>query len=98
MRETIQSEAETALWNRLGDEKFVGYKFLRREPVAGHVYDFVCHECRQIIEIDGDPSTADATRDRRLNEEGYAVLRFRPGDVLDDLKGVLLSIEMSLLK
>ena len=98
MHEPNQSESETVLWNRLGDEKFVGYKFLRQEPIAGYVYDFVCHECRQVIEIDSDHSAADATRDRRLNEEGYTVLRFRPNDVLDDLKGVLFSIEMSLLK
>jgi len=98
MRETSQSEAETVLWKRLGDEKFVGCKFLRQEPIAGYVYDFVCHECRQVIEITRDHSAADTTRDRGLNEAGYSVLRFRPNDVLDDFKGVLYSIEMSLLK
>ena len=98
MRETSQSEAETVLWKRLGDEKFVGYKFLRQEPIAGYVYDFVYHECRQVIEITSDHSAADATRDQGLNEAGYSVLRFRPSDVLDDFKRVLFSIEMSLLK
>jgi very-short-patch-repair endonuclease len=42
-------------------------------------------------------SAADATRDQRLNADGYRVLRFWNNDVLANLEGVLTVIQSELL-
>jgi very-short-patch-repair endonuclease len=60
--------------------------------MSGHICDFVCRERFLIVEVDGgqhNESAADVVRDRRLNEEGYTVLRFWNNDVLGNLEGVL---------
>jgi very-short-patch-repair endonuclease len=82
-------------------DKFNGHKFVRQEPIAGYVCDFVCRESRLVVEVDGgqhSESAADAIRDRRLVEEGYMVLRFWNNDVLGNIEGVLVTIQAELLK
>ena len=52
-----------------------------------------------VIEVDGgqhNESTADAIRDRHLNEQGYRVLRFWNNDVLGNNAGVLEVIQAAL--
>jgi very-short-patch-repair endonuclease len=52
-----------------------------------------------VIEVDGGQhaeSAADAVRDARLVAEGYRVLRFWNNDVLGNLEGVLLTIQLEL--
>jgi very-short-patch-repair endonuclease len=60
--------------------------------------DLIWHEPRCVIEIDGpdhlDPTkyAADRVRDRILQLEGFAVLRFTNQEVLDDAERVALQI------
>jgi very-short-patch-repair endonuclease len=94
-----QTDAETVLWNRIRNRQIDGYKFVRQEPIAGYICDFVCRESLLIIEVDGgqhSESTSDAIRDRRLAEDGYRVLRFWNNDVLGNLEGVLATIQTEL--
>jgi very-short-patch-repair endonuclease len=94
-----QTDAETVLWNRIRNRQIDGYKFVRQEPIAGYICDFVCRESLLIIEVDGgqhSESTSDAIRDRRLAEDGYRVLRFWNYDVLGNLEGVLATIQTEL--
>ena len=94
-----QTDAETALWNRIRNRQIDGHKFVRQEPTAGYVCDFVCRERRLIVEVDGgqhSESAADVLRDKRLQEEGYRVLRFWNNDVLGNLEGVLTTIQAEL--
>ena len=94
-----QPDAETVLWNRIRNRQIDGYKFVRQEPIAGYICDFVCRESLLIIEVDGgqhNESTSDAIRDRRLAEDGYRVLRFWNNDVLGNLEGVLATIQTEL--
>jgi very-short-patch-repair endonuclease len=96
-----QTDAETALWNRIRNRQIDGYKFMRQEPISGYVCDFVCRERLLIIEVDGgqhDGSAADVVRDRRLTDEGFRVLRFWNNDVLGNLEGVLTAIQSELTK
>jgi len=96
-----QTDAESVLWNRIRNRKIDGHKFVRQEPIAGYVCDFVCREQRLVIEVDGgqhSESAADVARDRRLVEEGYRVLRFWNNDVLGNTEGVLITIQAELLK
>ena len=96
-----QTEAETVLWNRIRNRQIDGNKFVRQEPIAGYVCDFVCRERRLVIEVDGgqhNGSAADVVRDRRLGEGGYRVLRFWNNDVLGNIEGVLTIIQAQLSK
>jgi len=94
-----QTDAETALWNRIRNRQIDGHKFVRQQPIGGYVCDFVCRERFLVIEVDGgqhNESAADAIRDRRLAEEGYRVLRFWNNEVLGNLEGVLATIQTEL--
>jgi very-short-patch-repair endonuclease len=94
-----QTDAETVLWNRIGNRQIDGHKFVRQEPIGGYVCDFVCSERLLIVEVDGgqhSESTSDLIRDRRLAEDSYKVVRFWNNDALGNLEGVLLAIQSAL--
>ncbi len=94
-----QTDAETVLWNRIRNRRIDGNKFVRQEPIAGYICDFVCREKRVVVEVDGgqhNESAADATRDELLREKGYKILRFWNNDVLGNIEGVLLTIQTEL--
>jgi very-short-patch-repair endonuclease len=94
-----QTDAETALWNRIRNRQIDGHKFVRQMPIENYICDFVCRERLLIIEVDGgqhNESVADAIRDRRLNEAGYRVLRFWNNDVLGNIDGVLEVLQSTL--
>ena len=96
---TNQTDAETALWNRIRNRQIGSHKFVRQEPINEYICDFVCREKRLVIEVDGgqhNESAQDAVRDRRLIEEGYKVVRFWNNDVLGNIKGVLLVVQQEL--
>ncbi|NPU11261.1 endonuclease domain-containing protein [Bradyrhizobium sp. 83012] len=94
-----QTDAETALWNRIRNRQLQGYKFVRQRPIAEYICDFVCREISLIIEVDGgqhSESAGDVVRDHRLAEEGYRVLRFWNNDVLGNIEGVLTVIQQEM--
>src|SRR5579863_1273125 len=96
-----QTDAEIVLWNRLRNRQIDGHKFVRQEPIAGYICDFVCREKSLVIEVDGgqhSESEDDVARDRRLRDEGYRVLRFWNNEVLGNIEGVLLSERTSLIE
>src|SRR5215472_1974494 len=90
------TEAERRLWQMLRSRQNQGWRFRRQVPIGGFIADFVCHEARLIVEIDGgqhDPSTEEETgRTRFLEGEGYRVLRFWSNEVLDNPEGVRSAI------
>src|SRR6516165_528586 len=90
------TEAEKRLWQTLRSRQTEGYRFRRQVPIGGFIADFVCHQARLIVEIDGgqhDPSSeAETTRTRFLEAEGYRVLRFGNNVVLDNPEGVRAAI------
>ena|SRR5215469_8796967 len=71
---------------------FQGYKFRRQVPIGRSIADFVCHEARLIVEIDGGQqhrsSPLEAERSGFLQNEGYRILRFWNNEVLANLDGV----------
>jgi very-short-patch-repair endonuclease len=94
-----QTDAETVLWNRIRNRQIDGHKFVRQVPLLGYICDFVCREKHLIVEVDGgqhNESVTDATRDRRLTDDGYRVIRFWNNDVLGNIEGVLTTIQVEL--
>ncbi|MBL8573403.1 MAG: endonuclease domain-containing protein [Hyphomicrobiaceae bacterium] len=92
--------AETLLWRYLKAHRNGGLGFRRQVPIGPYIVDFVCHEARLVVELDGesydfeDIAAADLVRERWLLENGYRMLRFSNRDVLSNLEGALLHIRM----
>ena len=86
------------MWEELRANRFFGYAFRRQVPFGRFVADFVCHEAKLIIEVDGpshdtsDGRIHDTARDWFLKSEGYSVLRVRNDEVLEAIEGVLHAI------
>jgi very-short-patch-repair endonuclease len=92
---THQTDAEQKLWQQLRANRFMGLKFKRQKPMGPYIADFVCLECRLIVEVDGSQhllSLSDQARDAWFVGQGYRVLRFWNNQVLQEMDGVLESI------
>ena len=90
---------EILLWQQLR-KRPGGYKFRRQVPIAPYVADFACLSARLIVEVDGGGHDAaqaqayDIGRDASLSSKGFAVLRLRAQDILNDIEGAVRMIEM----
>ncbi|GGB98714.1 hypothetical protein GCM10011494_16490 [Novosphingobium endophyticum] len=94
------TEAERKLWQAISARKLAGVRFNRQFPVGRYICDFVSREYRLAIEIDGGQHALakgyDERRTRFLEAQGYTVIRFWNGEVMDNLDGVLTRIEQTL--
>lgn len=90
------NEPEKCLWFRLNRRQVGGYKFRRQYPVSPYIVDFVCLEKRLIIEVDGESHDINAGKDmvrtKHLEREGFCVMRFLNGEVMENVDGVLMAI------
>jgi very-short-patch-repair endonuclease len=86
------TDAELRVWRMLRLRQIGDYKFRRQVPIGRYIGDFVCHEARLIVEVDGGQhdasSLGEIERTRFLEGEGYRVLRFWNNEVLANLDGV----------
>lgn len=93
------TDAENRLWYVLRNRSLGGWKFLRQFPVGPYIADFVCREAALIVEIDGSQHADNANdfiRTKYLNAEGYGVLRFWNGDVLQNRDAVTWAIQSTI--
>jgi very-short-patch-repair endonuclease len=88
--------AERRVWQILRLHRMEGYKFRRQVPIGRYIADFVCHEARLIVEIDGGQhdrsSSEEGSRTHFLKGQGYRVLRFWNNEVLENPDGVYKTI------
>ncbi|BAI71615.1 crossover junction endodeoxyribonuclease [Azospirillum sp. B510] len=94
------TNVEKIVWQKLRNAQ-LGAKFRRQEPILGFIADFVAHDHRLVIELDGgqhaeERAVHDARRTRMLEQAGFRVLRFWNTDVIDNLDGVLETIRARL--
>ncbi len=88
------TDAELKLWNELRAHRLMGLGFRRQVLIAGYIVDFACSASKLIVEVDGSQhgdergAAADAVRTRRLEQDGWTVLRFWNDDVLRDIDNV----------
>ena len=92
------TEAERKLWWHLRHHvPLAGSHFRRQVQIGPYIADFACHQLKLIIEIDGSQHGSQATKDeartRRLESDGYRVLRFWNNEVLSNIEGVLTEIQ-----
>ncbi|MEX1239499.1 MAG: endonuclease domain-containing protein [Cyclobacteriaceae bacterium] len=89
------TKAELVLWTYLRNRKLDGFKFRRQHPISDFIADFYSHECKLIIEIDGEYHNAveqrqyDEGRSYELKELKIKVIRFTNEEVLKDIDFVL---------
>ena len=86
------TEAERRVWQVSRSRQMQGHKFRRQVPIGRYIADFVCHEARLIVEIDGSQhdrsSRREAERTEFLQNEGYRILRFWNNEIAANLDGV----------
>ena len=91
---------ERQFWNALRSmPSYKDHPFNRQKPLGEYIVDFYCHEYRLIVEIDGDThgtEEAQAKDQRRtafLESNGLRVVRFTNREVLNNIEGVMESLE-----
>ena len=92
------TEAETKIWHTIRAHRLLRASFRRQAPIGPYIVDFVCHQSRLIVEVDGgqhferERLASDVRRDAYLESRGFRVLRFSNLDVLKNRNGVLETI------
>ena len=90
------TDAERWLWYELKAKRFDDKKFRRQAPIGDYIVDFVCHEAKLIIELDGGQHALlideDNARTAWLNSRGFRVLRFWNYQVFEESDEVLGTI------
>ena len=72
---------EARAWVYLRQWRREGLHFRRQAPIGPYFVDFVCHEAKLIIELDGSGHASDRQagydrdRDAWLRQQGYEVIR-----------------------
>jgi very-short-patch-repair endonuclease len=97
----VMTEAELKLWNELRAHRLMGLGFRRQLTIAGYIVDFACPAKKLIVELDGAQhgeaahEIADALRSKRLEQDGWLILRFWNDDILRDIDNVCQHIVTS---
>jgi len=81
------TDAERRMWQIVRSLRPFGMHFRRQAPIGAYIADFVWHEGRLVVEIDGGQHAGtqrlhDARRTAWLESEGYPVIRFWNNEVL----------------
>lgn len=97
------TDAEAALWQCLRSRQ-LGVKFRRQHPIGHYTVDFACEEARLIVELDGGQhndaahQTYDKKRSKHLEQSNWRILRFWNNDVLENMDGVVQTIQDALTR
>ena len=90
------TDAERIIWNELRAHRLNGAGFRRQTPIGPYIVDFICHEAKLVVELDGGQHSeqieADQKRSAFMESHGFRVLRFWNDQVLTDTDGVLEQI------
>ena len=94
------TDSEMRLWSHLRRRQIAGIRFRRQVSIGPYIVDFASHEAKLVIEVDGGQhdrgSAKETARTRRIQQDGFRVLRFWNSEVLGNIEGVVLSIETEL--
>ncbi|MGN6583014.1 MAG: endonuclease domain-containing protein [Rhizobiaceae bacterium] len=98
LRHTM-TDGERKLWSELREfRRWYGIHVRRQAPIGNYVVDFVIHEHRIVMEVDGEHHfrpegvASDRRRDEWLVGQGYKVLRFTTGEIADSFDGCVEEI------
>lgn len=92
LRSETVSKAEKRIWKAILSERKLGVKFLRQRAIDNFIVDFFSSEIGLIIEIDGNShlnkGEYDFYRENKLKSLGFEIVRFKEGDVLNNLNDI----------
>jgi very-short-patch-repair endonuclease len=93
------TEGERKLWSELKQFRgWYGVHVRKQTSIGDYTVDFVIHEHRLIVEVDGehhftpDGLARDARRDAWLESLGYRILRFNTGEISNSFNGCVEEI------
>jgi very-short-patch-repair endonuclease len=92
------TRAERIVWNHLKRRQLSGYRFNRQVEIGPYIVDFLCRECRVVLELDGDSHSEereiwnDENRTAYLEAEGYVMFRAWNSEVYENLDDVLAGL------
>jgi very-short-patch-repair endonuclease len=92
------TDAEKKLWWHLRRLPLESGHFRRQATIGRYFADFVSHQHKLIIEVDGSGHgettkiASDAERTAYLESRGYRVLRFWNNEVFNEIEGVMTAI------
>jgi len=90
-------EGEKRVWIVVKNNN-LGYKFRRQYGIGPFVVDFCCPQSKLVIEVDGlshdDERVADYDKRRQkyLEDNGFAVIRFTSAEAFSDLQDIAKKI------
>jgi very-short-patch-repair endonuclease len=93
-----QTDAEKRLWAVLRGHRLDRLSFRRQVPIGPYIADFVCHDAKVVVEVDGATHGTDEEidRDRRRDAwfagRGFVTLRYTNDDVRRDIDSVAEAI------
>ncbi|MCG8608582.1 endonuclease domain-containing protein [bacterium] len=93
------TDSETLLWSKIRRKQVRGVQFYRQKSLGNYIVDFYCPKAKLVIEVDGGQHYSeeglkqDALRDKYLGQLGLHVMRFTNIDVLENIDGVLETID-----
>jgi very-short-patch-repair endonuclease len=91
------TDAEQRLWARLSARQVAGARFNRQFPIGPFICDFVSRSAKLVIEADGGQHADQEEEDRKrtvyLRMRGYRVVRFWNNDIIENIDGVVETIE-----
>ncbi len=99
---SVPTESENIFWQLVRGKSLGGYKFRRQHIIGPYIADFVCLQCKLVIEIDGlihelpEHKTSDEERTHFFNKNGFRVLRFTNNEVIGNPNDVLKRVEIEL--
>ena len=92
--------AERKLWAYLRTLRTEGVRFRRQHALGPYIVDFCAPRSKLVIEVDGsqhlEQEKYDNQRTAFLGSNGYRVLRFRNGDVMNKIEQVMSEIDREL--
>ena len=81
-------------------EALPDFKWRHQAPIGRFHADILCFSEALVIEVDGDTHAdrveEDAARTKVIEREGFEVLRFTNGDVMENIDGVLAHVAATL--
>ncbi|MFA5327283.1 MAG: endonuclease domain-containing protein [Prolixibacteraceae bacterium] len=105
------TKAESLLWQKLRNRKFLNLKFLRQHPIIYQVIDnepryfiadFYCAEKMIVVEVDGEihefQKEKDIHREDILSSLNMKIVRIKNEEVSEDIQKVLERIKLFALK
>ena len=96
----VPTPAERSLWMVLCGNKLGGVEFRRQHTIGKYAVDFCSVKRKLAIELDGsqhqEQREYDIRRTAYLESQGYQGIRFWNVQVMNDIEGVIRSIEAAL--